>query len=42
MTAPSGSTTPLPPESFLPPTAEELGAMLPHYEISHLIAAVGM
>ena len=42
MTIPSGSTAPLPPESFLPPTAEELGAMLPHYEISHLIAAGGM
>ena len=42
MTTPSGSTAPLPPESFLPPTAEELGTMLPHYEISHLIAAGGM
>ena len=41
MTLP-GSTAPVPPESFVPPTAEELGAMLPHYEISHLIAAGGM
>ena len=42
MTLPSGSPAPLPPGSFVPPTAEELGVMLPHYEISHLIAAGGM
>lgn len=42
MTLPSGSSAPVPPEAFLPPSAEELSAMLPQYEITHLIAAGGM
>ncbi len=42
MSSPSGSSSPVPPESFVPPSAEELGAMLPQYEIRHLIAAGGM
>jgi serine/threonine protein kinase len=42
MSLPSGSSAPVPPESFLPPSAEELSAMLPQYEITHLIAAGGM
>lgn len=31
-----------PLETFIPPSTEELGAMLPAYEITHLIAAGGM
>ncbi len=42
MNSPSGSPAPEPPESFLPPSAEALSAMLPQYEISHLIASGGM
>lgn len=42
MSLPSGSSAPVPPESFVPPSAEELSAMLPQYEITHLIAAGGM
>gem|GEM_PF-6596897 len=42
MNSPSGSPAPGPLESFLPPSAEELSAMLPQYEISRLIASGGM
>jgi len=39
MTTPAGSPA---PDSFQPPGPEELAAMLPQYDISHLIAAGGM
>ncbi len=42
MSTPSGSSAPIPPDSFLPPSPEEMAAMLPQYDISHLIAAGGM
>lgn len=35
-------TTPQSSDAFLPPSAEELAAMLPQYDIHHLIAAGGM
>lgn len=42
MMSADGPPPPENPETFQPPTAEELSALLPQFEISHLIAVGGM
>lgn len=42
MTPADGPYSPDDPETFHPPSAEELSAMLPQFEFSHLIAVGGM